>query len=60
MFSSSIIGKHAVMIMEALDNNLENLLNSQEDKKFTLKTVLMIAEQIVNKDFYYSSKSYQE
>ena len=35
------------MIMEALDNNLENVLNSQEDKKFSLKTVLMIAEQIV-------------
>lgn len=43
------------MIMEALDNNLENLLNLQEDKKFSLKTVLMIAEQIVNKYFYYSS-----
>lgn len=43
--------------MEALDNNLENLLNSQEEKKFSLKTVLMIAEQIVNIYIYYSSIS---
>ena len=46
--------------MEALDNNLENLLNSQEEKKFSLKTVLMIAEQIVNINFYHSAKSYPE
>ena len=35
--------------MEALGSNLENLLNAQEEKKFSLKTVLMIAEQIVCK-----------
>ena len=32
--------------MEALDNNLENLLNSQEEKKFSLKfesTTLLIS-----------------
>jgi len=44
------------MIMEALDNNLENLLNSQVEKKFSLKTVLMIGEQIVNIYNHYSSK----
>lgn len=38
--------------MEALDKNLENLLSLQEDKKFSLKTVCMIADQIVIKIFY--------
>ena len=49
LFYCSIIGNHAFMIMEALDYNLENLLNLEEDNKFILKTktVLMIAEQIV-------------
>jgi hypothetical protein len=45
--------------MEALNDNLENLLNIQEGKKFSLKTVLMIAEQIVNIYIHYSSISFQ-
>ena len=36
------------MIMNNLDKNLEELMNKCLDKKFSLKTVLMIADQLVN------------
>jgi hypothetical protein len=35
------------MIIDYLDKNLEELLNIMKEKKFSLKTVLMIADQIV-------------
>ncbi len=36
------------MVIDYLDRNLEELLNMMKEKKFSLKTVLMIADQIVN------------
>ncbi len=42
------------MVMDYLYKNLEELMNETIEKKFSLKTVLMIADQIVkfilNKD----------
>jgi hypothetical protein len=35
------------MIVDYLNKNLEELMNETNDKKFSLKTVLMIADQIV-------------
>jgi hypothetical protein len=36
------------MVIEILDKNLEELMMLTKEKKFSLKTVLMIADQIVN------------
>jgi len=44
---TSTIGDYVVMIIDYLDKNLEELLNIMKEKKFSLKTVLMIADQIV-------------
>lgn len=45
------MGEHTIMVLDLLDKNLDELLTSTlQSKKFTLKTVLMIAEQMV---FYY-------
>jgi len=41
------IGDYVVMVIDYLDKNLEELLKLMKDNKFSLKTVLMIAEQIV-------------
>ena len=37
------------MVVDILDKNLEELLNVMKEKKFSLKTVLMIADQMVIK-----------
>ena len=45
------------MVIDFLDKNLEDLKNICKQKKFSLKTILMIADQLVklyflfNKDF---------
>ncbi len=44
---TSAIGDYIVMIIDYLDKNLEDFLRMMKNKKFTLKTVLMIADQIV-------------
>jgi hypothetical protein len=46
MFWYGTEGDYNVMVIELLGRNLENLMNSC-GKKFTLKTVLMLGEQMV-------------
>jgi hypothetical protein len=49
MHQVSTLGEYTIMVMEILDKNLDELMNLNKNKKFSLKTVLMIAEQIVIK-----------
>ena len=44
----TIIGEYNIMILEYLNKNLDELMLKTTDKKFSLKTVLMIADQLVN------------
>jgi len=47
LHSTSTIGDYTVMIIDYLDKNLEEILHTMKERKFSLKTVLMIADQIV-------------
>ena len=47
MHQVTTLGEYTIMVMEILDKNLDELMNLNQNKKFSLKTVLMIAEQIV-------------
>ena len=47
-----------VMIMELLGDNLEKLLQLQKNKKFSDKTVLMIAIQILERIQYFHDNNY--
>ena len=42
------MGDFTIMVMEILGKNLEDLLKQNADKKFTLKTTLIIADQLVS------------
>lgn len=48
LYHTAVIGEYSIMIVEYLNKNLEELMNETYDKKFNLKTVLMIADQLVN------------
>jgi hypothetical protein len=41
------IGEYNIMIIEYLNKNLDELMLMTAEKKFSLKTVLMIADQLV-------------
>ena len=47
-----------VMIMELLGDNLEKIMQLQKNKKFTYKTVLMIAIQILERIQYFHDNNY--
>lgn len=47
LYHTAVIGDYSIMIIDYLNKNLEELMNETQDKKFTLKTVLMIADQLV-------------
>jgi hypothetical protein len=46
------MGDFTFMVMEILDKNLEDLLNENVEKKFSLKTTLIIADQLVSYFLY--------
>jgi hypothetical protein len=41
------LGEYTIMVLEYLDKNLDELMMLNNNKKFSLKTVLMIGDQIV-------------
>jgi len=51
------IGEYTIMVLDCLDKNLEELLSSCTNKKFSLKTVLMLADQMLSRVEYIHSKS---
>jgi len=57
VFWSGVEGTYNVMVMELLGPSLEDLFNIYK-KKFTLKTVLMIAEQMLFRIEYLHSKNF--
>lgn len=54
VYNFSHLGEDSIMIMDLLGKNLETLMKETKAKKFTLKTVLMIADQLVRILFSYS------
>lgn len=46
MFNYSVVGEYNAMVMELLGPSLEELFNLCS-RKFTLKTVLMLGDQMV-------------
>ncbi len=48
VFQVSPLGEYTIMVMELLDKNLEELMMLNSNKRFTIKTVCMVADQIVN------------
>ncbi len=47
LYNISIHDKNTIMVIEILHKNLEELKTENTNNKFSLKTVLMIADQIV-------------
>ena len=50
-------GEYNVMVMELLGSNLEELFQNY-NKKFSLKTVLMLAEQIIDRIHHFHKNKY--
>lgn len=57
VYQYGVEGDSNVMVMELLGKNLEQLFNDC-GRVFTLKTVLLVAEQIIKRIEYFHSKSY--
>lgn len=57
VFWAGISGEYNVMVMELLGNNLEELFQSC-DKKFSLKTVLMMSKQIIDRIHHFHNHNF--
>ena len=57
IYWAGISGEYNVMVMELLGNNLEELFQNC-NKKFSLKTVLMLAEQIIDRIYHFHEHHY--
>jgi casein kinase 1 len=57
LYHTATEGEFNVMVMELLGPSLENLF-SQFDKKFTLKTTLMLADRMIKRIEYVHSKGF--
>ena len=58
IYSFSPLDDTLVMIMELLGDNLEHLLQLQKNKKFSDKTVLMIAIQLLERIQFFHDNNY--
>lgn len=47
MFHVASIGEYTIMVLDYLGQNLEELLLTTSNKKFSLKSTLMMADQMV-------------
>ena len=47
MHYTTTIGENTIMVIELCDKNLEELMQMNSDKKYSLKSVVMIADQLV-------------
>jgi serine/threonine protein kinase len=47
-----------MMVMELLGPSLEDLITSSVEKKFSVKTVLMLADQMISRLEYLHSRSF--
>ena len=57
VYSFKVLEQHSYMIMEKLDENLDNLFR-MNDKKFSLKTIALITNQMVEAMMEMHSKGY--
>lgn len=57
VYQQGVEGEYVIMIMEKLGKNLEELFNLC-DRKFSLKTVLMIFDQIIKRIEYIHTKNF--
>ena len=57
IYWAGISGEYNVMIMELLGSNLEELFQTC-DKKFSLKTILMLSKQIIDRIHHFHNHNY--
>lgn len=57
VYSQGTEGSYVIMVMEKLEKNLEELFNDC-NRKFSLKTVLMIIDQILKRIEYVHTKNF--
>ena len=51
-------GGYNIMVMELLGKSLEDLISQSPQKKFSLKTTLLIADQLISRLEYLHNKDY--